>query len=87
MGDTIVEIIESHICYNVNTQKLESLLHRFFAETCLDIDLYDKSGNRYIPREWFVMPLNIIDEVIQLLLNGNIVNYKYDVANKKVVLK
>lgn len=82
-----VEIIDSRICYNVNIQKLESLMHRFFAEACLDIDLYDASGNRYIPREWFVVPLHVIDEVIQLLLNGNIVNYRYDIANRKVVLK
>lgn len=82
-----VEVIASYNCYSLNVNSFESLLHRFFAEACLDIDLYDKSGNRYIPREWFVIPLNIIDEVIQLLLNGNIVNYKYDVANRKVVLK
>src|SRR5690554_3847039 len=82
-----VEIIDSRACFNVNIQKLEGLIHRFFAEACLDIDLYDASGNRYIPREWFVVPLNIIDEVIQLLLNGNIVNYKYDSSNTKVVLK
>ncbi|WP_430614446.1 GIY-YIG nuclease family protein [Flavobacterium sp. JP2137] len=82
-----VEVIASYNCYSLNVNSFESFLHRFFAEACLDIDLYDKSGNRYIPREWFVIPLNIIDEVIQLLLNGNIVNYKYDVANRKVVLK
>jgi len=62
-------------------------LHRFFAETCLNIDLYDQSGNRFIPREWFVVPLTIIDEAIQLILNGNIVNYRYDSSNRKVVLK
>jgi len=82
-----VEIIDSRACFNVNIQKLEGLIHRFFAEACLDIDLYDASGNRYIPREWFVVPLHVIDEVIQLLLNGNIVNYRYDIANRKVVLK
>ena len=82
-----VEIIDSRVCYNVSIQKLENLLHRFFAEACLDIDLYDKSGNRYIPREWFVVPLHVIDEVIQLLLNGNIVNYKYDFNSKSIVFK
>lgn len=82
-----VEIIDSRACFNVNIQKLEGLIHRFFAEACLDIDLYDKSGNRYIPREWFVVPLHVIDEVIQLLLNGNIVNYKYDYNSSQVVLK
>lgn len=82
-----VEIIDSRACFNVNIQKLEGLIHRFFAEACLDIDLYDKSGNRYIPREWFVVPLHVIDEVIQLLLNGNIVNYKYDILTKEIKLK
>lgn len=82
-----VEVIASYDCYSLNTQKLEGLLHRFFAETCLDIDLYDKSGNRYIPREWFVVPLSVIDEVIKLILNGNIVNYKYDHCNREVILK
>lgn len=82
-----VEVVASYNCYSLNVHSFENLLHRFFAEVCLNIDLYDKTGNRYIPREWFVVPLQIIDEVIQLLLNGNIVNYKYDVANRKVVLK
>src|SRR5690606_23410363 len=82
-----VEVVASYNCYSLNVHSFENLLHRFFAETCLDIDLYDKSGNRYIPREWFVVPLQIIDEVIQLLLNGNIVNYKYDFINRNIVLK
>lgn len=82
-----VEVVASYNCYSLNVHTFENLLHRFFAEACLNIDLYDKSRNRYIPREWFVVPLNIIDEVIELLLNGNIVNYKYDVANRKVILK
>ena len=82
-----VEIIDSRVCYNVNTQKLEGLIHRFFAEACLNIDLLDKSGKRYMPREWFVVPLNIIYEVIELIINGSIVNYKYDYNNSQVILK
>lgn len=82
-----VEIIDSRACYNVNIQKLENLLHRFFAEACLDIDLYDKLGNRYIPREWFLVQLHVINEVIELILNGNIINYKYDYIKSQVILK
>jgi len=82
-----VEIIATYNCYSLNVQSFESLLHRFFAEACLDIDLYDQSGNRFIPREWFIVPLHIIDEAIQLILNGNIVNYRYDFSNRKVVLR
>ncbi|MBB1148545.1 GIY-YIG nuclease family protein [Myroides sp. NP-2] len=82
-----VEVVASYNCYSLNVQSFENLLHRFFAKACLDIDLYDKSGNRYIPREWFVVPLNVINEVIRLIENGNVVNYKYDYSNRKVVLK
>lgn len=82
-----VEIVASYNCYSLNVQVFESLLHRFFAEVCLDIDLYDKSGSRFIPREWFKVPLTVIDEVIELILNQNIVNYKYDSSKKKIILK
>ncbi len=71
----------------MNIHQFENLLHRFFAEVCLNIDLYDKEGNRYIPREWFSVPLEEINTVIDLLLNGNIVHYKYDGGKKMVVLK
>lgn len=82
-----VEIIASYNCYSLNVQTFENLLHRFFAEACLDIDLYDKSGNRFIPREWFNVPLSVINEVIQLILNQNIVNYKYDSTKMRIVFK
>lgn len=82
-----VEIIDSFACYNLNIHQFENLIHRFFAEVCLNIDLYDNESNRYIPREWFVVPLEEIKMVIDLLINGNIIHYKYDVAKKQVVLK
>lgn len=82
-----VEIVDSITCYNINIKKFESLLHRFFAEVCLDIDLYDNLGQRYIPREWFVVPLEEINMVIDLLINGNIVHYKYDTEKQQIVLK
>jgi len=79
--------IASYRLYNRNADKLESLLHRFFAEACLNIDLYDSNGQRITPREWFVVPFEIIEETISLILNGNIVNYKYDLKNKRLVMK
>lgn len=82
-----VEVVATYKCYSLNVQSFENLLHRFFADVCLNVDLYDKSGNRFIPREWFVVPLRIIDEVIMLVLNGNILNYKYDYSNRKLVVK
>jgi len=73
-----VGIIASYKTYNLNAQKFEHLIHRFFAEVCLNIDINDELGRRITPREWFVVPLPVIDEVIHLILSGEIVDYKYD---------
>ena len=82
-----VEIIATYKCFNLNTQNFENLLHRFFGECCLNIDLYDENKKRINPREWFVVPLLVIDEVIELVKSGGIINYRYDNENQKLVLK
>ena len=82
-----VKKIATYKVYNRNADKLESLLHRFFANACLDIDLLNEKGQRLNPREWFVVPFEVIEEAIQLILNGNIVNYEYDTINRRIKLK
>lgn len=72
-------------CYNMNPQKLEQLLHNFFGKACLNIDIFDKNGIRHSPREWFIVPFDIINQAIQLIINGNIVNYKYDNINQIII--
>jgi hypothetical protein len=73
-----VSIVGIYETYNLNAQKLELLLHRFFGLACLDIDIYDKNNQRHSPREWFIAPLNIIEQAIALIDSGDIINYKYD---------
>jgi len=82
-----VQKIATYKVYNRNADKLEGLLHRFFANTCLDIDLFNEKGQRLNPREWFVVPFEVIEETIQLILNENIINYEYDTINKRIKLK
>ena len=82
-----VSLITYYECYNLNSNKLENLLHKFFSESCLDIDIYDNEGVKHKPREWFIAPLHIIEKVIELIINGTIVNYKYDVVNKMIIDK
>lgn len=82
-----VQKVATYKVYNRNADKLESLLHRFFANACLDIDLFNEKGQRLNPREWFVVPFDVIEETIQLILNENIVNYEYDTNTKKIKLK
>jgi hypothetical protein len=82
-----VRKVATYKVYNRNADKLENLLHRFFANACLDIDLFNEKGQRLNPREWFVAPFEVIEECIQLILNGNIVNYEYDTELKRIKLK
>ncbi len=82
-----VKIVASYKVLNININKLENLLHRFFAKTCLNVDVFDSKGQRITPREWFIVPFEVVDEVMQLVEKGTIINYKYDSENKKIILK
>lgn len=72
---------------NRNADVLENLLHRFFAKSCLDIEFENEKGQRINPREWFVVPFEIIEEAVKLIINGNILNYEYDTELKRIKLK
>ena len=82
-----VKIESSWMCYNMNAQKFESLIHRFFGHTCLEIDVFDHSGIRHTPREWFIAPLKTIEQAISLIISGEIVNYRYDKENEIISKK
>jgi len=73
-----VHVVEIFECFNLNPQKLELLLHRFFGKVCLEVDVFDKAGKRYMPREWFIAPLPVIEEALELIISGDIINYVYD---------
>ncbi|PWK28948.1 T5orf172 domain-containing protein [Arcicella aurantiaca] len=80
-----VSILQTYKCYNINPQKLEQLLHIFFGKACLDIDIFDKNGNRHTPREWFIAPLHIIESAIEMIISGEILKYKYDIKNQEII--
>jgi hypothetical protein len=76
-----VDVISTYKCYNTDPKIFEQLLRRFFA----DVNIHDDKGRRITPREWFAALLAIINKVIDLILSGDIVYYKYDVENRRVV--
>jgi hypothetical protein len=82
-----VGIVSVFKCYNMNPQKLEKLLHNFFGNSCLSIDVTDSKGMRHTPREWFIAPIDVITETIHLIISGEILKYRYDIDNKVIVLK
>ena len=81
-----VSIIGIWQCFNINPQKFEQLLHNFFGMTCLDLDVEDDNGKRHRPQEWFIVPIEEINKAIEMIINGSIVNYKYDQKSESIVL-
>lgn len=73
-----VDVVAAYTLYNVNRVKLENLIHRVFDAAQLDIEIKDRFGNPVRPREWFLVPLFVIDEVVQRIKDGSIMDYVYD---------
>jgi len=82
-----VIIVSVFKCYNMNTQKLELLLHTFFGNSCLNIDIFDKDSKRFTPREWFIAPIDVIEQAIEFIINGEIINVMYEPNTQQIVNK
>lgn len=80
-----VQHVSSYKCFNMNAQKFENLLHTFFGKACLDIEVADADGKLCRPREWFIAPLKAIEMAIQLMINQEIVDYRYDIESQQVI--
>ena len=80
-----VKIVSSYKTFNLNPQKFEDVIHQFFSERCLDIKIADKDGNYKKPKEWYIAPIKVIEQVIELIINREIQNYKFDHLSDKIV--
>ncbi len=80
-----VEIVATYKLYNINANRLENLIHRFLEPAKLDIDIDDRFGKPFKPREWFLVPLPVIQEAMQRLQDGTIVDHVYDPSEAMIV--
>ncbi len=51
----------------------------------LDIQINDRFGNPVVPQEWFLVPVFIIDEVVEKIKDNTLSNYKYDIESACLV--
>lgn len=75
-----VEIVATYKLANINRTKLENIIHRFFSSAKLDIEINDRFGKKVNVREWFLVPIFIIDEMVRKLKDGTVSDYYYDTA-------
>lgn len=80
-----VEVVATYVLYNVNRVKLENLIHRLFDSAQLDIEIKDRFGNPVKPREWFLVPVFVVDEAVKRIKDGTITDYVYDPNQARLV--
>lgn len=73
-----VEVVATYELFNINRTRLENLIHRIFGTARLDIEIKDRFGQPVIPREWFLVPLFVVDQAIEKIRDGTITGYIYD---------
>lgn len=80
-----VEIMATYELFNINRTRLENLMHKVFSSARLDIQIKDRFGQPVVPREWFLVPLWVVDEVIEKIRTGTITEYVYDPTQASLV--
>lgn len=80
-----VEVVATYQLYNINRSKLENLVHRVFDPVRLRIEIKDRFGNPVVPHEWFMVPLDAIDDAVKKIRDGTITQYSFDVGTASLV--
>ncbi len=80
-----VEIVATYTLYNINRARLENLIHRIFDPARLDIQVTDRFGNPVIPREWFLVPLFVVDDAVGRIRDSTITRFTYDPTQARLV--
>lgn len=73
-----VEVVATYKLHNINRVRMENLFHKIFSSAQIDISIDDRFGNPVKPREWFLVPLQAIDEAVERIRDGSITDFSYD---------
>jgi len=73
-----VEVVATYKLHNLNRTRLENLFHRLFGAVQIELTIPDRFGNPVRPREWFLVPLHVIDEAVEGIRNGSITQKIYN---------
>lgn len=81
-----VEVVATYKLHNVSRTKLENIFHRLFGAVQLDLTIEDRFGHPVKPREWFLVPLTVIDEAVDRIRDGSIIRSRYDPATARLAV-
>jgi hypothetical protein len=72
-----VELVAVYRLANINCKAFESLLHKFLARARIDLALADRFGGKVQPREWCLVSLPVVEEVVERIKDGSISDYVF----------
>ncbi len=61
-----------------------NLFHRLFGAVQIDLTIPDRFGNSVKPKEWFLVPLQAIDEAVKRIVDGSVTAFAYDPASAEL---
>ena len=73
-----VEIVATYKVVNLHSQKFEDLVHQVLQAVQFHVTVIDDEGRSHEPKEWFVVPLNVVNVIIEKIMDGSIVGYTYN---------
>lgn len=71
-------LLKHYAIYNSDPRQVEAKLHAFLSGVCLDIEIQDRFNRPYKPKEWFLVPLPIIDQIVDRIVDQTLAGYRYD---------
>lgn len=80
-----VDVVATYKLANINRTKLENLFHRLFGSVQISLTIEDRFGYPVQPREWFLVPLHVIDEAVKRIVDGTITSCVYDPQSAQLV--
>lgn len=80
-----VKIVTSYRVTGIKPTFFENLIHRLFDHVKLRVEIVDSNGRRVIPKEWYSVPLEVIDEALKMIQTKEIIRYIYDQDKLKLM--
>lgn len=79
-----VEVVATYKLANINRTKLENVIHKFLSSARLEIEIQDRFGKPVKAKEWFLVPVFVIDEIVTIIKEGSLTDYYYDAESAEL---
>ena len=80
-----VNIVKIFPTVDIDPHKVEKLIHQFLSPSRFQVDLL--LGRPVTPKEWFVVPLEVVTETVERIIDGSILDVRYDAISQKITRK